>query len=472
MDDELERYLAVKRTLSGRDKTGSVLHAAIGDPGVISLAQGNGMRRPHPSVIEAGVKSLLQTSPASLETYSSNLRDADLDQEIESSFLRLGIPQPVAASICIDSGATRVLFSFMRATAQPGDHFLVGRAFYHGFASLASVAGIRLVTIETSMWDGHLITASNLAAKLAENPMARGLIFTSPTFTGEVYTATQLADLANVISAHGLPVFCDMTFAMTEHDGNFTRPALASFDGMDQFVVTAMSASKALGLANLRVGWACGPEAVIHNMNMITTATGLTVPSVAKSMAKAALRMPPQYLQENAREADDRKRLVADCVASVNESFRSSGYRHRIHIPRIPSSGSSMLMSFNDFIGLRTRLGPIRSSLDVTRFLLDTAKVAVSPCYSGGLDDATVRIAFGDVGAELTYTASQSIEAAYMTRPDGPHMPSQYADQSAYANGFEQGRKILVHAITERIGPALKELLAAQITSSVKSLSP
>lgn len=464
MDDMLQRYLTVKDALSGRGAGQQKVHPGIGDDDVISLAQGNGMRRPHPSVILAGVRALLDGDPASVETYSSHTRFNPLDAAITTVFERFGIPGTTATQICLDSGATRLLAGFFHAVGQPGDVFLTGRAFYHGFASLAAALRVRLCMVETDSHDGHRLNAAAIREAVRREPRTKGLLLTSPTFTGEVYGADELAAIARVVEECGLLVFCDMTFAFTEHDGVFFRPTLASFAGMDRYVVSAMSGSKAFGLANIRIGWSCGPADIINTMNFYATANGLSVPGSAKAMLLAALNAPEEYLLANAREADFRKQIVLASVEQINDRLAGLGLSEfvpRLGVPHIPEACHSILVSFNEFRGFATRFGPIGNSVDVVRYLLDAAHVAISPCFSGGVDDCLVRIAFGDVGAEATYEQARYTELELVrARLLGTIAPELAGFPSYPDPGFPLGRGLLRQALVHRIGQALLDLVA------------
>jgi aspartate aminotransferase len=463
VDDALSRYLAVKQVLSGRNTDGQRTHPGIGDPDVISLAQGNGMRRPHPAVILAGVQSLLQVTQGSVDTYWSHLRDTALDEAISDLFRKLGIPTNIAANICVESGATRLLAGFFYATACPGDVFLVGKAFYHGFASLAAACHVQLRLIDTSSEDGHLITGSNLRAALAREPAARGVILTTPSFTGEIYEQRNLQELARALDETDLVVFCDMTFAFTEHDTDFFRPALSAMTGMERRTVTAMSGSKAFGLANVRIGWACGPEGIIQKMNFFATATGLTVPAPAKVMALASLRAPFEYLAQNAKEACDRKRLVIRCIEIINQQLASLDLPKpcQLRIPRIPRACHSILISFDDLAGLDTDFGRLATSIDLTRYFLQEARVAISPAYSGGIDGIVARISYGDVGADASYAASAQAERRIVDAWCRGEICTDCDLDRQLHEGFATGRALLREALCNRIGKALLHLIAA-----------
>jgi len=463
------RYIEVKQALSGVDSEGHKVHPGIGDAGVISLAQGNGVRRPHPSAVAAGILALLDTE-RSVETYASHARDARFDAAIEHLFVRFGIPRATAQAICVDSGLTRLLAGFFFAAGQPGDTYLVNRAFYHGFASLAEACHVRLVALETSAEHGYKLRAEDIRSYFAApGAAARGVILVQPSFTGELYEPNELQRLAQALEAFDLRVFADMTFACTEHDLAFFRPVLASVPGMEHRVVSAMSASKAFGLANMRIGWACGPADVIRRMNFHATATGLSVPHVAKSMATAALEAPLAYLEVNATEAARRKRLLLALIKQANARIATSwagpGRAPEMRVERVPRAGHCMLVSMEAFRGLRSAAGEvIDTSVDITRYLLREAKVAVSPCHSGGIDHCLVRIAFGDLAAAATYARSAARERRWIERlfrgsrhrALGPGRTTR--QETKESADMSEGRRVLRVALAERMAPALAAL--------------
>jgi hypothetical protein len=113
-------------------------------------------------------------------------------------------------------------------------------------------------------------------------------------------------------------------------------------------------------------------------------------------MLLAALRAPLDYLVENALEAGQRKQLVLHGIQAINDQLAGCAYTAppvpQLTVPHIPQTCHSLLVSFDQFRGRHTQFGPIGNSVEVTRYLLDAAGVAVSPCFSGGIDSCLVRI--------------------------------------------------------------------------------
>ena len=127
--------------------------------------------------------------------------------------------------------------------------------------------------------------------------------------------------------------------------------------------------------------------------------------------------------------------------------------------------------------------GVIRNSVDVTRLLLRTAKVAVSPGYSLGFDGTELRLGFGSVGLKRTYPALARTELVVAlecleTRCSAIDSAAGAAltqvtellratAQEAGPEIFQPGRELIIEAFRERILPALTALLAQPARSRV-----
>jgi aspartate aminotransferase len=260
---------------------------------------------------------------------------------------------------------------------------------------------------------------------------------------------------------------------------------------MSERVVTLNGGSKAYGLANIRIGWGCGPADIIQRMNYYTMATSITVPHVAKVMAHAALEAPRAYLDGNIRECMSRAALVEDLVEHVNDQVNEAlGFVPDTQFFRIahrPKAAHSTLVSGQGLQGLSLPDGGMCiDSIDVTRYFLGAGKVCFSPALSNGFDDCTVRVSFGCLGWEHTYAetrraetraavhalltalpvATDEAEVLRRMRKAGIDPSWDCADDTN--EGFALGREMIRDAFVNRIAPAAarlalhnRELLAA-----------
>lgn len=479
-----------RQVLAGEDDSGTKVHPSMFDEGVISFAQGEGMRRPDPSVIAAGVRALLDTERSALDDYLFLQRLQPLDDAIAAFFMAQGIDDSTASNICVDSGTTRLFLAFLHAVANRGDVFGVAPTYYHPLASWCEMAGVQLVCVPTRRSQGYKLTREDLEgwyerhSRTGSNAGLRGLFLFNPTGTGGVYTREDLEGIASFVGAHRLVVLEDCIFSLTEYDALQERHHLVSCEGMPERVVTISGGSKAHGLANIRVGWGCGPRSIIEKMNAFTVLTSATTPQIAKLMALAALKVPREYHLANASEARDRAALIIELIATVNREVRVRSHGAQaegiIQVEHVPRAGHSILLSFDGMRGLRCPDGTVvADSVDVARFFLREAKVALAPGLANGFDGCQMRLCFGCVGLKHTYESSRAAEvtaaleeviacasrAGLACLREIRLVPSTtHRSTPAWNAGFSEGRATIRTAFLDRIAPALTTLVASNAT--------
>lgn len=487
--DAIGNFRRGRDAISGLDSNGEQASAGWFDQQVISLAHGEGIRRPHPSVVAAGVSALLDSEDHSLDNYLYLRRANEFEDTLIELFKSQGIPEDIASNLCVDSGVTRLFFGFFHAVAEPGDVFLTAQSYYQGINMWCDLAKVQLESVETSADHDHKLTRAALErwyeryVDSGRVRKPRGIILFNPSYTGALYDADELADLGKFAVEQDLVVLEDAIFSRTEFPGNRSI-RLASLPGMADRVVTVDGGSKAYGLANLRIGWACGPSDIMVRINYHTMVSSMTVPSLAKAMALAALKAPVEYLEGNARECMARAALVTELVESVNAEVASAlGFVPRTPFLRVahrPKAGHSILLDGNGMRGLRLPDGSvIEDSTDVTRHFLKEEKVCFSPAISNGFTDCTLRVSYGCLGSEHTYAHPQQAETKEAARAVLRHadplateadldkrlldagVDLAWSCPDGANDGFEAGRAVIREAFLHRITPAAVRLAMA-----------
>lgn len=485
----IQRFNRTRKAISGLAEDGTPIGPGWFDPQVVSLAHGEGVRRPHSSVVAAGVRALVDSVESSLDNYRYLKPFKALDDKLTETYIAEGIDAQTAGNLCLDSGNTRLFFGFFHAVAEPGSIFLVPRAYYQAINMWCDISDVQLRWVDTSADNDYKLTADDLESWYDRNVRQgigvapRGILLFNPGYTGSVYQPHELAALAEFVERQNLVVLEDSIFSNTEFEG-YRTTHLASFDGMAQRVVTINGGSKAYGLANIRIGWGCGPKAIIDRMNYYTMATSITVPHLAKAMALAALEAPRAYLDGNIRECMTRAALVEDLMTEVNQQVADAvGFEPRIPFFRVahqPKAAHSTLVSGNGMAGLRLPDGStITDSVDVTRHFLQQGKVCFSPALSNGFDDCTVRVAFGCLGWEHTYPETRladtraAVHVLLKEMPFGTDETELLARMRAAGidpawncredtnEGFALGREVIREAFTHRIAPVAVRLAEA-----------
>lgn len=455
--DHYRRLLRARLALDGRDDVGTKVSAGMFDPSVISFSHGEGMRRPPAEVIEAGVAALLDSRSSSLENYRFLERCEPLEAAITDQFVADGIPAEIASTLCIDAGTTRVFAALLHAATDPGDALFVAPTYYHPLSAWCWQAGVELICVPARAGNDYKLEAEALDASCAADARVhrrrRIVVIFNPSPTGAIYSAAELAELAHVIRRHDLLAVEDVIFAGTEfEDTPGPRPRLGA---CHEGTVTIGGVSKAQCLANLRLGWACGPRPLIAEMNSFTVATGASVPAIVKLMAASALHLPPAFLRENSREARERAHQIDRLTQAVRDDL--SDTELDIVVEHAPHAGHSVLLAFR---------GPWSDSIALVRWCLAHAAVSFSPGYSFGCDGLVVKANFAMLGCDATYRAALAHEATRAALACARYLPSRtrravLGALTAVAPrkpAFERGRARIEEAFIQRLLPALRTL--------------
>jgi aspartate aminotransferase len=466
-----------RRALAGEGENGRKEYPSMWDRDVISLAHGDGTRRPHPDVIAAGLQALLDHN-RSLDNYQFLRRYEDLELAIEETMRRDGVPDPNVSQICIDAGTTRVFCCWLAAATGPQDLILVPSTYYHQFAAWCDLFDRPLAVVQTRPEHHYKLTGDDLerwfhAATTDQKEALAAIIVFNPSLSGALYTDQELAEVAEFVAANDLLAVEDRVLAHTE----FARDQatrLAAFPLMEHRTITIGGVSKAHNLANARVGWACGSPDVIDRMREYSVATVAALPHVSLRMACAALRADRSYLRENAAECARRAALLSDLIADADQELR---VRHDLphsvmSVAHPPAAGHSLLLDLAGMLGAERRPGLLlKDSIDITRWLLSDAGVAVSPGASSGLPPGLVRVCFGSVGLSRTYPDARASELQAALRVLRAHrgLPATgpTARPGSPNNGFCAGRELIREAVN-RITTACDRALTSHHEGSTE----
>ena len=488
MTPELARLNRARAVLGGYGETGGERFPSMFDDGIISFAHGEGVRRPHPSVVAAGVRALLDTKSSSLENYLFLQRVEALDGLATETFMRIGVPSTVARNVVVDAGTTKLFLGFLQLIGRPGAIYLTTPGFYHPLAAWCALHRSRLICIPTSPESSYKLTADDFSAWWQQNvetgrsPRPTALFLFNPSICGAVYMREELQDLSKVLIDHDLIALEDAIFAQTEFDGR-SGPRLSAMPGMVDRVFTVTGGSKAHGMANIRIAWGCGPRSLTDRLDSYITSTAATIPQASKLMAAAALAAPKGYLEENRDECSQRVRLIKRLVDDLNDTLQEEFLLPSSALVSVefePRAAHSLLLSFDEVRGMRTPHGAVlNDSIDLVRYFLDSARVAFSPGLSMGWEGYRVRCTYGCVSTDATYPASQMAEfrlvfaqvAEYWrTSGFGGRDSIRMVDElTATFEGADQplvfdfaaGRATIEQAFDERLLPALRRLCAA-----------
>ena len=170
-----------------------------------------------------------------------------------------GIPVDPDREVLVTAGATEAIAAAVLGLCDPGDEILVFEPTYDSYTAVAAMAGavLRPVTLE---WPDLEADLDRLAALVT--PKTRLLLLNTPhNPTGKVFTSDELAGIARLCVEHDLIAVTDEVYEHLVFEG--VHQPLATFPGMAERTLTISSAGKTFSFTGWKIGWVCGPEALV-----------------------------------------------------------------------------------------------------------------------------------------------------------------------------------------------------------------
>ncbi len=286
----------------------------------INLGQGFPDTEGPRDVIQAAADALLDNR----NQYPPLAGLPELRQAVAAANARFwGLAIEPDAGVLVTSGATEAIAACLLALLNPGDEIVLIEPLYDTYLPIIRLAGAipRLVRVEPPDW--HLPREA-LAA--AFGPRTKAILLNTPMNpTGKVFTADELAFIAELIARHDTYAICDevyehLVFAPARHIPLMTLP------GMAERSLRIGSAGKTFSLTGWKVGYVSGPPALI---GVVTKAhqnlTFTTPPNLQRAVAHGLKRDTAYFDQLSAELTAKRDRLSAGLTRAGFAVLPSNG---------------------------------------------------------------------------------------------------------------------------------------------------
>ncbi len=222
--------------------------------------------------------------------------------------------------VLVTVGASESIDVALRAIVSAEDEVLVPEPSYVSYSPSVIFAGGNPVGVVTTAETDFRLSAE--AVRKAITPRTKALILPYPNNpTGAIMEKQDLEALAEVIQEKKILVISDEIYSELTY-GDRHHVSFASLPGMADYTLTINGFSKSFAMTGWRVGYICGPEALIDVMNKIHQYGILCAPRQGQAAALEALRSGRENGYEDVlrmRDSYDRRRRL------MVESFRSMG---------------------------------------------------------------------------------------------------------------------------------------------------
>lgn len=358
---------------------------------------------------------------AEYENDQTNYPAADGMAELRKSVSKLlkerGGLEYAADEIIITGGARPAIYTIFKAVVDEGDTVVFPVPSWNN-NHYTYLNNAKPVMIETSPENNFMPTAAEIAPYIGE---ANLLALCSPLNpTGTVFKRSDLEAICDLVLAENEQrlqdgrkplyvmydqIYWPLTHGTTEHFDPVTlRP------GMRNFTLFVDGISKSLAATGVRVGWTMGPKPIMDKIKSILTHVGAWAPK-AEQMAVAAyldnLGQYDTFLDQIRGEINDRLVGFYEGI----QALKAEGHA----VDAIAPEAAIYLTVQFALHGKTTADGTVLATTsDVTRYILDEAKVAIVPfsAFGASADSSWYRLSVGTCKLDDVAGAISNLRAA------------------------------------------------------------
>ena len=257
-------------------------------------------------------------------SYTSNAGLRELKEEI-AKFLkrRYDLTYDPVKEMIVTVGGSEGIDICMRAMLDPGDEVLIPQPSYVSYEPCAILANGTPVIIELKAENEFRLTAEELEAAIT--PKTKLLVLPFPNNpTGAIMERKDLEAIAEVILKHDLYVLSDEIYSELTYTENHV--SICNLPGMQERTVLINGFSKSHSMTGWRLGYACGPQAIIKQMLKIHQFAIMCAPTTSQYAAVEAMRNGDEDVQEMKAEYNVRRKYLLKRFAEMGvDCFEALG---------------------------------------------------------------------------------------------------------------------------------------------------
>lgn len=304
-----------------------------------------------------------------------------------------------SSEILIAGGARPVIYSIFRAIVDADDTVIFAVPSWNNNHYTYLNSG-KAVVVEATPENNFMPKATDIKPFIQQAALVALCSPQNPTGT--------------IFSKEGLEEICDMILAENIRRGPDTKPVYLMYDQiywalthgntkhydpvslrpeMKNYTVFVDGISKSLAATGVRVGWSMGPKKLIDKMKAILTHVGAWAPKAEQIATAKYLSNLNQY---DAFLAIQKKKISErlDGFYKGFQQLKAEGHK----VDAIAPQAAIYLTIRFSLHGMKTSDGKVLATTkDVTKYILDEAKVAVVPFYAFGAseDSSWYRLSVG-----------------------------------------------------------------------------
>jgi N-succinyldiaminopimelate aminotransferase len=263
----------------------TVMSALAQEHGAINLGQGFPDHDGPEDVVRAAAEALLDGR----NQYPPMPGLPELRQAVSHHNRRFyGIEADPLSEVVVTSGATEAITACLMAVLDPCDECVLIEPLYDTYLPVVKLLGAvpKLVRLQPPKWE---LPRAELAA--AFGPRTKAVLLNSPMNpTGKVFTAAELAFVADLVARHDCYAVCDEVYEHLTFDG-WRHIPLMTLPGMRERCMRVGSAGKTFSLTGWKVGYVTCDRSLAPNVAKAhQNLTFTTAPNLQRGVAVGLMK--------------------------------------------------------------------------------------------------------------------------------------------------------------------------------------
>lgn len=265
--------------------------------------------------------------------------------------------------ILVSNGAKQSVCNTVMALVNDGEEVIIPAPYWVSYPQMVKLAGGVPVIVEAGFEQNFKMTPEQLEAAIT--PKTRMIILCSPSNpTGSVYSAEELAALAEVIKRHdNLYVLADEIYEHINYIGK--HHSIAHVDGMRERTIIVNGVSKAYAMTGWRIGFIAAPEWIVKGCNKLQGQYTSGPCSVSQKAAEAAYATSQECVETMRKAFERRRDLIVELASQIPG----------LEVNK-PEGAFYLFPKCSSFFGKSYNGKTINNSTDLAMFLLEVGHVA------------------------------------------------------------------------------------------------
>ena len=285
------------------------------------------------------------------------------------------------SQILASCGAKHSLFNICQSLFEEGDEVIIPSPYWVSYVDQVVFHQATPVILPTRVEDGFQLRPQELERLINRN--TRALILNSPSNpTGAAYDQGSLEKIAEIAVRHGLLVISDEIYEKITYEG-FRHVSIASLSPeIKDLTILVNGVSKSFAMTGWRIGYTAGPEEIIKAMDKVQSQSTSNPSSISQMAAISALEGSLSETSDMVAEFDRRRRFGVDRLNQIPGVNCLS-----------PQGAFYLFPDFSKYFGRSFKGNKIQNSSELSKYLLEEARVALVPGEAFG-SDLHVRISY------------------------------------------------------------------------------